>query len=363
MVASVAVGYRLGQPHTVVRAHRHVALAVGQRRPRRRSTGARALGASPPAARSARGPGWGDPGMIPAGNTDLVLPAIGEEWGFAGCGRESSCCSASWWRARCARPCAPTRTTDFFLGAGPGQPHRLRDAAHQRPACSARCRSRAWCRRFSARATPRCSPISWSSRCWLGRNLRRRSRRARRAARHRVRPLKCVLAGAGAGPAGLRRALPGASQDRDYLARDAHSFEADGVKRPQHNPRLNSLAPRFRAAPSTTATASRWPPATGRSWSATARTTRRSASRSTRPARASTPGTTRSARPPRTWCWAICAPARISTPRNASLVEHDANRKLQGYEYAELAPPGALPPPARQPGDRARAGARPQCAH
>ena len=22
--------------------------------------------------------------MIPAGNTDLVLPAIGEEWGFAG---------------------------------------------------------------------------------------------------------------------------------------------------------------------------------------------------------------------------------------------------------------------------------------
>src|SRR5204863_3853753 len=30
------------------------------------------------------GPGWGDPAMIPAGNTDLVLPAIGEEWGFAG---------------------------------------------------------------------------------------------------------------------------------------------------------------------------------------------------------------------------------------------------------------------------------------
>src|ERR1039458_9609467 len=29
------------------------------------------------------GPGYGDPGMIPAGSTDLVLPAIGEEWGFA----------------------------------------------------------------------------------------------------------------------------------------------------------------------------------------------------------------------------------------------------------------------------------------
>jgi cell division protein FtsW (lipid II flippase) len=30
------------------------------------------------------GPGWGDPGMIPAGHTDLVLSAIGEEWGFVG---------------------------------------------------------------------------------------------------------------------------------------------------------------------------------------------------------------------------------------------------------------------------------------
>src|SRR6185436_12377573 len=30
------------------------------------------------------GPGYGDPGVIPAGHTDLVLPAIGEEWGFAG---------------------------------------------------------------------------------------------------------------------------------------------------------------------------------------------------------------------------------------------------------------------------------------
>jgi cell division protein FtsI/penicillin-binding protein 2 len=30
------------------------------------------------------GPGLGDPSMIPAGHTDLVLPAIAEEWGFAG---------------------------------------------------------------------------------------------------------------------------------------------------------------------------------------------------------------------------------------------------------------------------------------
>src|SRR5262249_11022877 len=29
------------------------------------------------------GPGWGDPAMIPAGHTDLVLPPIGDERGFA----------------------------------------------------------------------------------------------------------------------------------------------------------------------------------------------------------------------------------------------------------------------------------------
>src|SRR5205823_1285019 len=30
--------------------------------------------------------------------------------------------------------------------------------------------------------------------------------------------------------------------DTEYLARDARAFEEDGVKRPQHNPRLNSIA-------------------------------------------------------------------------------------------------------------------------
>src|SRR5262249_55184404 len=30
--------------------------------------------------------------------------------------------------------------------------------------------------------------------------------------------------------------------DREFIVRDARVFEQDGVKRPQHNPRLNSLA-------------------------------------------------------------------------------------------------------------------------
>ncbi len=83
LVGGVTIGYRLGKPQTVVDrismwvspwdndvrggdqlAHSVWALATG------------GLWGS--------GSGWGDPGMIPAGHTDLVLPAIGEEWGFIG---------------------------------------------------------------------------------------------------------------------------------------------------------------------------------------------------------------------------------------------------------------------------------------
>ena len=56
-----------------------------------------------------------------------------------------------------------------------------------------------------------------------------------------TRPLKWVLTGA----ACVLLAFAARYQvvrDVDYLARDAHSFEQDGVKRPQHNPRMNSLA-------------------------------------------------------------------------------------------------------------------------
>ena len=36
------------------------------------------------------------------------------------------------------------------------------------------------------------------------------------------------------------------ARDQDYLAREAKVFEDDGVKRPQRNPRLNSLAREIR---------------------------------------------------------------------------------------------------------------------
>ena len=64
------------------------------------------------------GPGWGDPAMIPAGNTDLVLPAIGEEWGFLGvCVRLPALRVSGFARAargRCAPP--PISASSSALG-------------------------------------------------------------------------------------------------------------------------------------------------------------------------------------------------------------------------------------------------------
>src|SRR5262249_23455979 len=63
------------------------------------------------------GPGWGDPSLIPAGNTDLVLPAIGEEWGFAGV--VSICLLFAFLVGRGLRAAARAETTyGFFLAVG-----------------------------------------------------------------------------------------------------------------------------------------------------------------------------------------------------------------------------------------------------
>jgi cell division protein FtsW (lipid II flippase)/cell division protein FtsI/penicillin-binding protein 2 len=83
LVAGVTVGYRLGSPHTVVE---RVAmwLSPWDNNVRGGDQLAHSLWAFATGGPWGSGPGWGDPEVIPAGHTDLILPAIGEEWGFAG---------------------------------------------------------------------------------------------------------------------------------------------------------------------------------------------------------------------------------------------------------------------------------------
>ena len=148
--------------------------------------------------------------------------------------------------------------------------------------------------------------------------------------------------------------------DRDYLARDAHAFEEDGVKRPQHNPRMNSLA---REIPRGDIYDRNGIPLATSDWAELERH------------RAEYAGAGRfridqacSRFDNRHYPFGAATAHLIGDLRtgenfhatNASLVEHDSNRKLQGYEYAELAP---LVRYRHQPGNPAiarLAGARPQ---
>ena len=84
LAAGFYVGYRLQHLADAGRARPHVAVAVGQRacaaaiRSRTRCGRWRPAGASAPAL------GLGDTRYLPAGHTDLVLAAIGEELGVVG---------------------------------------------------------------------------------------------------------------------------------------------------------------------------------------------------------------------------------------------------------------------------------------
>jgi cell division protein FtsI/penicillin-binding protein 2 len=83
LVAGVMVGYDYGTPHTV--ADRvSMWLSPWNNDVRGGDQLAHSLWAFATGGPWGSGPGWGDPSVIPAGHTDLVLPAIAEEWGLPG---------------------------------------------------------------------------------------------------------------------------------------------------------------------------------------------------------------------------------------------------------------------------------------
>ena len=83
LVAGVAIGYHLGTPHTVV-DRVSMWLSPWDNDVRGGDQLAHSLWGFATGGPWGSGPGWGDPSVIPAGHTDLVLPSIAEEWGFCG---------------------------------------------------------------------------------------------------------------------------------------------------------------------------------------------------------------------------------------------------------------------------------------
>jgi cell division protein FtsI/penicillin-binding protein 2 len=153
--------------------------------------------------------------------------------------------------------------------------------------------------------------------------------------RNSMRPLKAVLACAGLALLATAARYQ-VVRDSDYLARDAHAFEEDGVKRPQHNPRMNSIA---REIPRGSIYDRNWIPLATSDWDELERHRGEYAAMGVSLDQACSRFDSRH------YPFGADTAHLVGDLRtgedfhasNASLVEHDSNPKLQGYRYAELA--------------------------
>jgi cell division protein FtsW (lipid II flippase)/cell division protein FtsI/penicillin-binding protein 2 len=83
LIAGVTVGYHIGAPHTVV-DRVSMWLSPWDNNVRGGDQLAQSLWAFATGGAEGSGPGYGDPSVIPAGHTDLILASIAEEWGIGG---------------------------------------------------------------------------------------------------------------------------------------------------------------------------------------------------------------------------------------------------------------------------------------
>jgi len=268
--------------------------------------------------------------MIPAGSTDLVLPAIGEEWGFAGVAAVFLLFGFLVSRALRTAVRAGTHF-GFFLGLGltsliafemllitSGVLGALPLSGVVSPFLSSG--NTAMLANFSVFALLLSISADRREQVW---DLLH------------VWPLKAVLAAAGV----VLLAVAARYQilkDTNYLARDAHAFEEDGVKRPQHNPRMNSIA---REIPRGGVYDRNGIPLATSNWDELER------HRTEFAALGISLDEVCSRFDSRHYPFGAATAHVVGDLRtdenfhatNASLVEHDSNLKLQGYQYAELA--------------------------
>jgi cell division protein FtsI/penicillin-binding protein 2/cell division protein FtsW (lipid II flippase) len=238
MVSAVTLGYRHGQPHTVVERI-DMWLAPWDNDVRGGNQLAHALWAFSTGGSWGSGPGRGDPQMIPAGNTDLVLPAIGEEWGLAGVAVIFLAFGVLVWRAFHVALRAPGDFT-FFASAGLASLLAFEMLLITSGVLG------------MLPLSGVVSPFLSSGNTAMLANflilalLLSFAHHAREPELYR--PFRRPVRGAGIVLACWALALLGAAayyqvlRDRQYLSRDAMTFEDDGIKRAQHNPRITSIA-------------------------------------------------------------------------------------------------------------------------
>jgi cell division protein FtsI/penicillin-binding protein 2/cell division protein FtsW (lipid II flippase) len=239
LVGGVTVGYQKGQPKVVVDriSMWHAPWDNNIHGGNQLAHGLWALATGGP---FGSGPGYGDPSMIPAGDTDLVLPSIGEEWGYMGVATIGLL--FAFLAARGLRAALRARTEyGFFLAAGLTTLLMLEMLLISGGVVGA------------VPLSGVVSPFLSSGNSAMLANFivialilaisanPNPDKDSGAPFRRPVRVLQIVLAIC-CGTLVWKAADYQIFHDRDYLARDTRVFEDDGVKRAQHNPRLNSLA-------------------------------------------------------------------------------------------------------------------------
>ncbi len=242
LVAGVTIGYRIGKPPTVV-DRINMWLSPWDNDVHGGNQLAHSLWAFSTGGVWGSGPGWGDPAMIPAGNTDLVLPAIGEEWGF--CGVAASLLLLGFLVRRGLRiGLSAASEYGMFLALGLSALIAFEMLLISSGVLGALPLSGVVSPFLSSGNTAMLANFLIFG-ILLAISNHSRSGSVEEPFERPVSSLQTALGLCALTLLGFA-AYYQVARDRQYLARDTKVFEDDGVKRAQHNPRLNSLAHEIR---------------------------------------------------------------------------------------------------------------------
>jgi cell division protein FtsI/penicillin-binding protein 2/cell division protein FtsW (lipid II flippase) len=243
LVGGVAIGYHFGAPHTVVE---RVSMwrAPWDNDVRGGDQLAHSLWAFATGGPWGSGPGWGDASLIPAGHTDLVLPSIAEEWGLPGVLGIFLLFALLVHRAfRIA-----SRARDdygMFLAAGLGTLIALEMLLISAGVLGAIPLSGVVSPFLSSGNTAMLANFLIFA---VLLSISHQSAKAETGAQPSVQPFRLPLRVVGWALTACGIALVARAayiqcvQDKALLIRDAFVIAHDGVKRPEHNPRLNLFA-------------------------------------------------------------------------------------------------------------------------